>query len=65
MPPRVVVLASGSGTTLQAIVDDPQLRPCIVAAGTDVPGCQAMERAGAAGLPTFAVALQDHPDRAA
>lgn len=65
MPPRVVVLASGSGTTLQAIVDDPQLRPFIVAAGTDVPGCRAMERAEAAGLPTFAVALRDHVDRPA
>ena len=64
MPPRLVVLASGSGTTLQAIVDDPVLRPGIVAAGTDVLGCPAMERAAAAGVPTFAVALGDHPDRA-
>jgi phosphoribosylglycinamide formyltransferase-1 len=63
--PRLVVLASGSGTTLQAIVDDPELRPLVVAAGTDVPGCPAMERAARAGVPTFAVALADHPDRAA
>ena len=65
MPPRLVVLASGSGTTLQAIVDDADLRPYVVAAGTDVPGCRAMQRAEAAGLPTFGVALRDHPDRAA
>lgn len=60
---RIVVLASGSGTTLQAIVDDPVLRPLVVAAGTDVPGCVAMKRAADAGLPTFAVPLTDFPDR--
>ena len=65
MPFRIVVLASGSGTTLQAILDDPQLRPHVVAAGTDVPGCTAMSRAGAAGVPTFSVALADHRDREA
>lgn len=63
--PRLVVLASGSGTTLQAIVDDPDLRPLIVAAGTDVPGSRAMQRAAEAGVPTFAVALGDYPDRPA
>jgi phosphoribosylglycinamide formyltransferase 1 len=62
--PRLVVLASGSGTTLQAILDDPQLGSQVVAAGTDVPGCPAMQRAGTAGVPTFAVVLGDHPDRA-
>jgi formyltetrahydrofolate-dependent phosphoribosylglycinamide formyltransferase len=62
--PRLVVLASGSGTTLQAILDDPELAAQVVAAGTDVPGCPAMARAEAAGLPTFGVALGDHPDRA-
>ena len=62
---RLVVLASGSGSTLQAVLDDPELGPQVVAAGTDVPGCPAMERASAAGVPTFAVALRDCPDRAA
>src|SRR5205823_10391701 len=62
---RLVVLASGSGTTLQAILDDPRLGPQVVAAGTDVPGCRAIERAESAGVPTFAVALRDFPDRAA
>jgi len=62
---RLVVLASGSGTTLQAIVDDPVLRPRIVAAGTDVPDCVAMKRAADASVPTFAVPLADFPDRAA
>jgi formyltetrahydrofolate-dependent phosphoribosylglycinamide formyltransferase len=62
---RLVVLASGSGSTLQAILDDPDLGPQVVAAGTDVPDCQAMHRADAGGVPTFAVALRDHPDRRA
>ena len=61
---RLVVLASGSGSTLQAILDDAELGSQVVAAGTDVPGCQAMQRAESAGVPTFAVALADYPDRA-
>jgi formyltetrahydrofolate-dependent phosphoribosylglycinamide formyltransferase len=65
VPSRIVVLASGSGTTLQAIVDDPRLRPLVVAAGTDVPDCPAMHRAHGAGIDTFAVPLRDYPDRAA
>jgi phosphoribosylglycinamide formyltransferase-1 len=60
---RIVLLASGRGSTLQAILDDPQLRPSVVAAGTDVPGCPAMTRAERAGVATFAVALPDFPDR--
>ena len=63
MAARIVVLASGSGTTLQAILDDPRLRPLVVAAGTDVPACAAMSRARATGVETFAEALGDHPDR--
>jgi formyltetrahydrofolate-dependent phosphoribosylglycinamide formyltransferase len=63
VPARIAVLASGSGTTLQAILDDPELRPFVVAAGTDVPDCTAMTRAGAAGVDTFAVVLTDYPDR--
>jgi formyltetrahydrofolate-dependent phosphoribosylglycinamide formyltransferase len=62
---RLVVLASGSGSTLQAIVDDAALRPLVVAAGTDVPGCAAMSRAEQAGVATFAVAPRDYADRAA
>jgi formyltetrahydrofolate-dependent phosphoribosylglycinamide formyltransferase len=62
---RLVVLASGSGTTLQAILDDADLGAHVVAAGTDVPGCVAMQRAEAAGVATFATVLADFPDRAA
>lgn len=64
MTARLVVLASGSGSTLQAILDG-DLPATIVAAGTDRPGCQAMDRARAAGLETFAVALEDYLDRPA
>jgi len=62
----IVVLASGSGTTLQAILDasaDPGFGARVVAAGTDVPGCAAMRRAAAAGVPVFSVALADFADR--
>jgi formyltetrahydrofolate-dependent phosphoribosylglycinamide formyltransferase len=63
--PRLVVLASGSGSTLQAIVDDPELRRFVVAAGSDVDDCPAMDRARGAGLPTFTETLAAHADRAA
>ncbi|MEO9140373.1 MAG: phosphoribosylglycinamide formyltransferase [Jatrophihabitans sp.] len=64
-PPRLVVLVSGGGTTLQAILDDPDLRSSVVAVGTDRPSCAGLQRAVTAGVPTFEVALADHPDRAA
>ncbi|MEP7021343.1 MAG: phosphoribosylglycinamide formyltransferase [Pseudonocardiales bacterium] len=68
-PVRIVVLASGTGTTLQAILEaaaDPDdFGGQVVAAGTDVKGCAAMERAEAHGIPTFAVQLRDFADRAA
>lgn len=68
MTARLIVLASGSGSTLQAVLDaaaEPGFGARVVAAGTDRPGSVAMGRAEAAGVPTFAVALAEHPDRAA
>jgi formyltetrahydrofolate-dependent phosphoribosylglycinamide formyltransferase len=62
---RLVVLASGSGTTLQAILDDAELGPQVVAVGSDVPDCAAIGRAHSVGLPTFTAAMQDYPDRGA
>ena len=62
---RLVVLASGAGSTLQALLDDDVLGPAIVAAGTDRPGCAAMQRAERAAKPTFALALAPGTDRAA
>ncbi len=67
MTARLVVLASGSGSTLQAILDaaaEEDFPATVVAAGTDRPGCQAMRRAEAAGVATFAVPFADYPDRA-
>ncbi len=66
MTARLVVLASGSGSTLQAILTAAsagQLGAEVVAAGTDKPGCQAMQRASSAGISTFAVPFADYPDR--
>lgn len=66
MTARLVVLASGSGSTLQAIVDavaDANFGAEVVAAGTDRPGCLAMQRADRAGIPVFAVSLADYADR--
>jgi formyltetrahydrofolate-dependent phosphoribosylglycinamide formyltransferase len=60
---RIVVLASGSGSTLQAILDAADLGGVVVAAGTDVPDCLAMQRASSIGVTTFAVAMRDYRDR--
>ena len=62
---RVVVLASGSGTLLQALLDDPDPRPYdVVAVGSDLTACRALERAATHGVPTFTTRLRDQPDRA-
>lgn len=64
----MVVLASGRGSTLGAILDaaaDPGFGGRVVAAGTDVEGCAAMEHARASRVPTFAVQLRDFADRGA
>jgi phosphoribosylglycinamide formyltransferase-1 len=62
---RLVVLASGAGTTLQAILDDDELRPRVVAVGSDRRGSRALERAAQVGIETFCMPLADHPDRTA
>jgi phosphoribosylglycinamide formyltransferase-1 len=62
------VLASGTGNTLQALLDaaaDPAYGAHVVAVGTDRPAVRALNRAADAGIPTFTVALADSPDRAA
>lgn len=60
---RVVVLASGSGTLLQALLDAPDVD--VVGLVTDVADCTAVERARSASVPVTAVPLADHPSRAA
>ncbi|WP_076784790.1 bifunctional phosphoribosylaminoimidazolecarboxamide formyltransferase/IMP cyclohydrolase [Parafrankia discariae] len=68
MPARLVVLASGAGTTLQAVLDacaDPAFGAQVVAVGTDRPGTGAQRRAEAVGVPVFTVRLEECADRAA
>lgn len=65
---RLVVLVSGAGTTLQALLDaaeDPGYGAAVVAVGADRDGIPALDRATAAGLATFVVPLADLPDRVA
>jgi phosphoribosylglycinamide formyltransferase-1 len=52
MDGRVAVLVSGSGTNLQALLDDPVIRPHLVLVLSDRPGVRALERAEAAGIRT-------------
>jgi phosphoribosylglycinamide formyltransferase-1 len=62
---RVGVLASGTGTNLQAILDRVHGREGIevVAVGSDKPGAGALRRAQAAGVPTHTFPAGDYPDR--
>lgn len=65
---RLVVLISGTGTLLQALLDacaDPHYPAEVVAVIADNPAAQGLDRARAAGIPAVAVALAAHPDRAA
>lgn len=64
---RIVVLASGSGTNLQAIIDRLHGRDGIEVAGvgSDQPGARALERAGAAGIETAVFPGGEYADRAA
>ena len=59
---RVVVLVSGSGTLLQALLDA-DLPARVVAVGADRKAIAGLDRAAGAGVPTFAVRLRDHADR--
>lgn len=68
LPARLVVLASGSGSTLQALLDagrDPSYGASVVAVGSDKPQARALQRARDAAVPAFAVALEGGADRAA
>jgi len=66
-PARLVVLVSGSGTNLQALLDacaDPAYGAAVVAVGADRDGIQGLDRAKKAGLPTFVQRVKDHDTRA-
>lgn len=66
MPARLVVLVSGSGTNLQALLDataDPAYGAEVVAVGADRDGIEGLERARRAGIPTFVHRVKDFDDR--
>jgi phosphoribosylglycinamide formyltransferase-1 len=56
------VLVSGSGTNLQALLDEGLP---VVGVAANKPAIRALERAEAAGVPTRVFPLEDFPDRAA
>lgn len=62
MAGRICVLASGSGSLLQALIDSP-VRSSIVAVGADRPHVQALQRAEAAGIATFIVDPRGYAQR--
>ena len=66
LPARVVVLASGSGTLLQALLDataDASYPARVVAVGSDVPRAAALERAHAAAVDSFVLSPGAFPTR--
>ena len=64
---RLLVLISGSGTLLQALLDaeaSGELAAQVVAVGSDRPGIEGLARAERAGVPSFVVRLGDFAERA-
>jgi phosphoribosylglycinamide formyltransferase-1 len=64
---RLVVLVSGAGTNLQALLDacaDPAYGAQVVAVGADRPGIAGLTRAEDAGVPAFVQQISAHPSRA-
>jgi phosphoribosylglycinamide formyltransferase 1 len=65
---RVVVLVSGSGTNLQALLDaatDPSYAASVVAVGADRDAIEGLARAERAGIPTFVHRVKDFASREA
>jgi phosphoribosylglycinamide formyltransferase-1 len=63
---RLVVLVSGAGTNLQALLDacaDDSYAARVVAVGADRDGCTALDRARARGIPAFTHRVKDFPER--
>lgn len=66
MTARLVVLVSGSGTNLQALLDacaDPAYGARVVAVGADRDHILGLERAERSGVPTFVTRVKDFTDR--
>ena len=67
-PARLVVLVSGTGSNLQALLDaaaDPAYGAEVVAVGADRSGIEGLARAERAGLPTFVHRVKDFGTREA
>jgi phosphoribosylglycinamide formyltransferase 1 len=67
MNARLVVLVSGAGTNLQALLDacaDPGYGATVVAVGADRDSITALDRAKAADIPTFSLKVRDFATRA-
>jgi phosphoribosylglycinamide formyltransferase 1 len=65
---RLVVLVSGAGSNLQALLDacgDPAYGARVVAVGADRSGIEGLARAERAGADTFVLRVRDFPDRGA
>jgi phosphoribosylglycinamide formyltransferase-1 len=63
---RLVVLVSGSGTNLAALLDasnDPAYGAIVAAVGADRDGIEGLGRAERAGVPTFVVPVEGYPTR--
>jgi phosphoribosylglycinamide formyltransferase 1 len=66
MQARLVVLVSGAGTNLQALLDacaDEAYGARVVAVGADRDGCAALDRARVRDIPTFTHRVKDYPER--
>ncbi|WP_053208089.1 phosphoribosylglycinamide formyltransferase [Jiangella muralis] len=64
---RIVVLVSGTGSNLAALLDacaDPSYGATVVAVGADRDGIRALDLAAEAGVPAFVERVKDHPERA-
>jgi phosphoribosylglycinamide formyltransferase-1 len=64
---RLVVLVSGTGTNLRALLDacaEPGYGAAVVAVGADRTGIEGLDRAERVGIPTFAHRVADYPARA-
>ncbi len=67
MPARLVVLVSGAGTNLQALLEatrEPAYGAQVVAVGADRPDIEGLRRAERAGVPTFVHRVGDFSTRA-
>ena len=62
---RIVVLVSGAGSNLAALLERDDLGGRVVLVASDNPDAGALRLAADAGIPTGAARLSDHPDRAA